>query len=148
MEYLVSDVSTDDYPELIEVWEASVRATHHFLTEGWILKHKPLILNQYFDLVNLHCVKNDSGAIMAFLGTAEGNVEMLFVHPDGFGQGIGRSLMHFAITEQRTTKVDVNEDNPGACEFYKKLGFEVSNRSEIDGEGNPYPILHMTLNNS
>lgn len=145
MNYQISTVSTADYSEMIEVWEASIRATHHFLTEEWITEHKPLILNQYFDMVDLSCVKDTKGAVIGFLGTAAGNIEMLFVHPDGFGKGIGRSLIQHAIQVQNATKVDVNEDNPGACRFYQKLGFEISGRSELDGQGNPYPLLHMTL---
>ncbi|MEM6580355.1 MAG: GNAT family N-acetyltransferase, partial [Pseudomonadota bacterium] len=38
----VLSVSRDRYPELIEVWEASVRATHHFLSEEYINELKSL----------------------------------------------------------------------------------------------------------
>lgn len=145
MEQAIGTVTTADYQEIIELWEASVRATHHFLNEEWIAEHKPLILNQYLDLVDLRIIKNAQGKILGFLGTAEGNVEMLFVHPDSFGQGVGKALMKYAIEWQGATKVDVNEDNPQACSFYKSLGFEVTSRSALDGQGNPFPILHMTL---
>ncbi len=145
MEHQIQSVTRVDYPEIMEVWEASVRATHHFLTEEWIVEHRPLILNQYLDMVDLNCVKDADGRLIAFLGTAEGNVEMLFVHPDSFGKGVGKALMQHAIKSLGATKVDVNEDNPRACGFYKSIGFEVTSRSDLDGQGNPYPILHMTL---
>lgn len=145
MKYQVQPVIKEDYQEIMKVWEASVRATHHFLTEEWIIEHKPLILNQYLDMVDLRCVKDTNGRLIAFLGTAEGNVEMLFVHPDSFGKGVGKALMQYAIASKGATRVDVNEDNPQACGFYKSLGFEVTSRSDLDGQGNPYPILHMTL---
>lgn len=145
MQHHIHAVSSADYQEIIEVWEASVRATHHFLSEDWIIEHKPLILNQYLDMVDLSCVKDENARLIGFLGTAEGNVEMLFVHPESFGKGVGRALMKYAIEEQGATKVDVNEDNPQACGFYESIGFEVISRSELDGQGNPYPLLHMTL---
>lgn len=145
MEHPIHTVSAADYQDIIELWEASVRATHHFLNEEWIAEHKPLILNQYLDVVDLRIIKNKQGKLLGFLGTAEGNVEMLFVHPDSFGQGVGKALMKYAIASQGATKVDVNEDNPQACGFYKSLGFEVTSRSALDGQGNPFPILHMTL---
>lgn len=145
MRHQIQAVSSPDYQEIIEVWEASVRATHHFLSEEWIVEHRPLILNQYLDMVDLSCIKDANGRLIGFLGTAEGNVEMLFVHPDSFGKGVGKALMRFAIESQGATKVDVNEDNPQACDFYKSIGFEVTSRSELDGQGNPYPILHMSL---
>ena len=43
-----------DYDEILEVWEASVRHTHHFLTEEHIQFYKPLVRNHYLPAVELH----------------------------------------------------------------------------------------------
>ncbi|MGY0625916.1 MAG: GNAT family N-acetyltransferase, partial [Paraglaciecola chathamensis] len=43
------------------------------------------------------------------------------------------------------TKVDVNEQNPKALGFYQRIGFKVVGRSELDGQGKPYPLLHLAL---
>ncbi|MBO6762089.1 MAG: GNAT family N-acetyltransferase, partial [Roseivirga sp.] len=51
MNYIINTVDKSEYTSIIEVWEASVRATHHFLSEADIAYFKPLILNQYLDLV-------------------------------------------------------------------------------------------------
>lgn len=145
MKHPVHTVSSADYPEIVALWEASVRATHLFLTEDWIIEHKPLVLNQYLDMVELRCVRGDDGSISGFIGTADGTIEMLFVHPESFGKKVGTALLSYAIASLQATKVDVNEQNPGACRFYEKSGFEVTGRSALDGQGNPYPLLHMTL---
>ena len=42
-------------------------------------------------------------------------------------------------------EVDVNEQNIQAVCFYKYIGFNVYKRSDLDGEGKEYPILHMQL---
>ena len=141
----ITDLNQADYAQIIVVWEASVRATHHFLTEAWIEEHRPLILEQYLDMVSLHGIRDELGKAVAFLGHLDGNIEMLFVHPEHFRQGLGKALIRYAIDEQNATKVDVNEQNPGACQFYESMGFEVVSRSELDGQGNPFPILHMEL---
>ncbi|MDW7691595.1 acetyltransferase [Flammeovirgaceae bacterium SG7u.111] len=141
----VEEVSKLDYQELIEVWEASVRATHDFLKEEDIHYFKPLILNTYFDAVELKCVKDKKGKVVGFLGVADQGLEMLFIHPDSRGEGIGKMLANYAIENFGVDKVDVNEQNEQAVGFYKKLGFEVKSRSELDGTGKPYPILHMEL---
>ena len=60
-----------DYLKIIEVWESSVRATHHFLSEEDIQYFKPLILNQYLDAVALYCTKNANGSITGFAGIAD-----------------------------------------------------------------------------
>ncbi len=82
-----------DYPALIELWEASVRATHHFLQEAEILALKPLILEHYFDAVTLHSARTEEGQITGFSGVYEGKLEMLFVAPEARGSGMGRLLV-------------------------------------------------------
>ncbi|RAJ02410.1 putative acetyltransferase [Chitinophaga skermanii] len=134
-----------DFPNIVAVWEASVRATHHFLTEDHIQYFKPLILNEYLHAVQLYCVKDMEEAVVGFLGVADEKVEMLFVHPHSFKLGIGKALMQYAIQNLNVCKVDVNEQNPAALEFYKKMGFVVTARSPLDGMGKPFPILHMSL---
>lgn len=66
----IDTVTRADYPALIALWEASVRATHHFLPEVEILALKPLILEHYFDAVTLHCARTEEGALPVFAGHA------------------------------------------------------------------------------
>ena len=135
----------EDYPELLLVWERSVRATHDFLAEQDILSLRPLILEHYFDAVELFCVRGPEGKILGFSGVAEGNLEMLFIDPDNRGQGIGTALCRHAVDSLGVTRVDVNEQNPQALGFYEHFGFKIIDRSPLDGQGNPFPLLHLTL---
>ncbi|HTF30968.1 MAG TPA: GNAT family N-acetyltransferase [Flavitalea sp.] len=143
--FIIDRVTKADYQELIIVWEASVRATHDFLSETDIAFYRNLILNQYFDLVALKCVKDKSGNILGFLGTTEQKIEMLFVHPDSRGQGIGKTLIRYAVRELGIRLVDVNEQNTQAVGFYYAMGFTLQKRSPLDGMGKPYPILHLNM---
>lgn len=136
--------SAQDYLLLIQVWEASVRATHHFIKEDDILSYKELILNEYFDQVDLYYIQ-ENNTITGFLGLAGDTIQMLFIHPDRRGKGIGKRFIDFAIAEKGTDKVDVNEQNEQAVGFYKHLGFSVSERFAEDAAGKPYPILAMEL---
>ena len=68
-----------DYDELLAVWEASVRSTHHFLTEENIQFYKPLVRNRYFQAVELYIIRNREGKIAAFMGLSDELIEMLFV---------------------------------------------------------------------
>ncbi|WP_309984255.1 MULTISPECIES: GNAT family N-acetyltransferase [Dyadobacter] len=86
-----------------------------------------------------------SGILAGFIGVAEDKIEMLFIHPDYFRQGLGQRLCLFAIQKLNARKVDVNEANPDAWAFYKKLGFDLLGRSEKDPSGNDFPILHLEL---
>ena len=141
----VLPVTGRDSDRLLEVWEASVRATHHFLSEPDIQFLKPLVLEGVFHLPHLHCVRDSAGNLVGFVGVADGKMEALFVHPLWHGIGLGRRLAEHAMHKLRATEVDVNEQNEQAVGFYRKLGFEVYGRSELDSTGKPFPLLHMRL---
>jgi len=143
-ELSIIKATSEDYLELIEVWEASVRATHHFLNEKDILGYKKLILQKYFDQVDLYCIKENQ-AFHGFLGLSGDTIQMLFIHPDQRGKGIGKQFVKFAIEGNNVNKVDVNEQNEQAVGFYKHLGFAISERFENDAAGKPYPVLAMEL---
>jgi len=141
----LDNIDKKEYKEVVELWEASVRATHHFLKEEDIEYFKPLILNTYLDAVELKCIRDYDKKIVGFLGVADQNLEMLFIHPEFRGKRIGKTLLNYAIDELKVTKVDVNEQNEQAVGFYKHCGFEIIERSELDSSGKPYPTLKMKL---
>ena len=141
---MISRAQAQDFLEITDLWEASVRATHHFLPEAMIHQYRPLILNEYLHLVDLYTWR-EGGQILGFLGLAGHKVEMLFIHPAARGQGIGRQLMNYAIQQHGVYEVDVNEQNEQAVGFYLRLGFEVINRSPLDAQGQPFPILHLVV---
>lgn len=145
MKYKIECIHKEEYQNVVDVWEASVRATHHFLKEEDIEYFKPLILNTYLDAVELRGIRNSNKNIIGFTGVADQNLEMLFIHPEYTGKKIGRALLDFSINELQVLKVDVNEQNEQAIGFYKHCGFETIGRSELDSSGKPYPILHMKL---
>ncbi|MBD8192390.1 GNAT family N-acetyltransferase [Pseudomonas fluorescens] len=137
--------NTSDYAQLAQIWEASVRATHDFLPDSYIVLLKNLVLTRYLDSVMLICTKDSRQRITGFAGVAAGKVEMLFIDPQHRGRGLGRQLLWYAIEHLNAEALDVNEQNPQALGFYLKLGFEVIGRTEHDGLGQPYPLLHMRL---
>jgi len=141
----IQGATKENHQKLIDVWEASVRATHDFLSEEKIAELKPLILEQYFNAVDLFCFKDNNDRILGFIGVAASNIEMLFVDPDYIGQKIGRKLIEYAIENLDASKVDVNEQNPDAIGFYQRMGFVQTGRSALDEQGNPFPLIHMKL---
>lgn len=141
-----TDISKSEYGEVMKLWEASVRATHHFLKEediGFFRKEIP----RYLGAVDLFAIRDADRRIQGFMGISEKQIEMLFVHPDAMGRGIGSSLVEYAVRELHKSEVCVNEENEQALRFYEKHGFEIVGRSECDDSGKPYPILRLRLRN-
>lgn len=139
----IHPVSESDYPRILEIWESSVRATHHFLKEEDIQLFKKWIPLHYLKAVELSGISDEEGYLWGFSGVSGQSLEMLFIHADMRGKGFGKQLMMHAIDNHHINKVDVNEDNPEAIGFYQHFGFKVIGRSELDGSGKPYPILHL-----
>ncbi|WP_223860348.1 GNAT family N-acetyltransferase [Spirosoma validum] len=104
-----------------------------------------MILNEYLRAVDLSCVRNKDGKIAGFMGVADDKIEMLFIHPDVRGKGIGKILVNYTLDQLGVKKVDVNEANEQAVGFYQHAGFLTVSRSALDSTGQPLPVLHMAL---
>ncbi|MEG2243832.1 MAG: GNAT family N-acetyltransferase, partial [Muribaculaceae bacterium] len=69
MKFTVNPDKTDTLIDtLIALWKASVRATHHFLTEDDIQKLIPFVRTGLSDIGTLIVVSNDNHAPIAFMG--------------------------------------------------------------------------------
>ncbi len=130
--------------KLKKVWEASIRATHHFLSESDIIDLRPQVEVglQYIDVLWVVC-RQDTREPVGFMGIQDCKIEMLFLHPAHFRKGLGRMLVQQAFDKLGVEYVDVNEQNPEAKCFYERMGFEVFKRNELDSEGRAFPILEM-----
>lgn len=138
---MIREVKKTDYPILVDIWESAVLSTHDFLKKEDFLYYREH-LPTYFQYVTLYGYEQD-GRLVGFIGVAENNIEMLFVHNDYRYKGVGKRLVMYAIEKLQVCKVDVNEQNIQAIGFYRHLGFSVITRSDLDAEGKAYPILHM-----
>lgn len=141
----ISLATPGDLDRMLGVWEAAVRATHHFLDESHIRTFVPLVRDELRTFAPIHCLRTADGQVCAFMGVADAKIEMLFVAPECHGRGAGRRLVEFAIRTLGARFVDVNEQNPQAVDFYEHMGFRTVRRSELDPFGNPFPLLHMSL---
>lgn len=140
---MIRKIEEIDYPSLMNIWESAVLNTHDFLKKEDFLYYKER-LPSYFQYVTLYGFEQEK-RLVGFVGVAENNIEMLFVHNDCRGMGIGKELISYAINNLQANKVDVNEQNTQAVGFYQHIGFSIATRSELDGDGKAYPILHLQL---
>ena len=134
-----------DYDALVALWERSVRATHDFLTEDDIGALRPLVREALSDdALELWVLAERADVPVGFMGLAEQDIAALFLEPAHRGQGAGRRLVtHAQQLRGGSLTVEVNEQNPAARGFYEALGFVVVSRSPLDGDGRPFPLLHM-----
>lgn len=131
-----------DVPALIQVWRRAVDATHNFLTpedrlaiDAQVCEYLP---NGDF------LIAEEDGTVAGFLGGSGRHIDAIFIDPQWHGRGIGTMLIdRFAGSSGEPLRVEVNEQNGGARQFYERRGFKVVGRSPLDDQGRPYPLLHM-----
>lgn len=138
-----------DHEPLTLLWRRSVEATHIFLPPAEVERLFEDVRRLYLPgvealwLAERHEASAEGGRPVGFMGCNGTQVEMLFVDPACFRCGVGTALLAHAKAVHQQLALDVNEQNPQALAFYKRQGFRIAGRSAQDGQGMPYPLLHM-----
>lgn len=135
--------STDrDLPRIIDIWRRAVDATHDFLTPDDRKAIEAEVL-QFFPQLSFQVAVDGDDTPQGFMFLHDGHLEALFVDPDRHGQGIGAALIGSALAAHPGLTTDVNAQNGQALGFYTRVGFAETGRSPVDGQGRPYPLIHM-----
>lgn len=129
----------------LDIWENSVRATHFFLSDEEVNNIRQYVPQALAAVEHLIAANNESGENVAFMGIENNRLEMLFISDDERGKGIGKQLLLYGISNYGVKELTVNEQNPQAIGFYEHMGFKTYKRTELDEEGNAYPLLYMRL---
>ncbi|MCC8035176.1 MAG: GNAT family N-acetyltransferase [Rikenellaceae bacterium] len=141
----VRPAPVESYPALAAIWERSVAATHRFLSASHFEQLKAQLPCWFPEMDHLYMFEGAGGRPLGFIGVRDGKIEMLFADPGHMGKGIGSTLFDYGVEILGAARVDVNEQNTGACTFYIRKGCRVVSRSPFDPSGMPYPILHLAI---
>ena len=128
---------------LLNVWESSVKATHLFLSDDEIKNIKQYVPRAILEIPILVVAKNEAGNPIGFMGISDKSLEMLFIEDKSRGFGIGKMLLNYGMENYSVNNLTVNEQKPLAQGFYEHMGFRVYKRTELDEQGNAYPLLYM-----
>lgn len=131
--------------QLLEVWEDSVKATHRFLSSEEIGNIRKYVPQAIFGVSHLIIIENETHLPIAFMGIENRKLEMLFIKNSERGNGLGKKLLNYGIENYSVNELAVNEQNLNSKGFYEYMGFKTYKRTELDEQGNPYPILYMRL---
>jgi len=132
----------DETRRIIEIWRNAVDATHEFLTPE---DRQTLddVVSHFFPKVSFWLAVDGNDDPLAFMLIENGHMEALFVDPAHRGSGIGAALVRHGLAMHPQMTTDVNEQNGQAVGFYERMGFLQTGRSAFDGQGKPYPLIHL-----
>ncbi|WMJ71536.1 acetyltransferase [Stenotrophomonas sp. 24(2023)] len=127
---------------VVDLWRRSVDATHDFLSAAdrqaidaevaGFLPQAPLVV-----------AVDAQDTPQGFMLVDGSHMEALFIDPAVRGTGVGRLLLQHALAEHPQLTTDVNAQNEQAVGFYLRMGFVETGRSALDGQGRPYPLIHL-----
>lgn len=141
----VKDRTTIIINQLLDIWKDSVKATHLFLSDEDINNIKEYVPQALKEVSHLVIIENEKNKLIAFMGIENTKLEMLFIKNSERGKGLEKKLLNYGIENYNVNQLAVNEQNPNAKGFYEYMGFKIYKRTELDEQGNPYPILYMRL---
>ncbi|KVL18405.1 acetyltransferase [Burkholderia sp. MSMB1826] len=136
-----------DSTRVLDIWRNAVDATHHFLSDD----DRRAIESEvaaFLPSAPLDLAVDENDRPIGFMLLDGSHMEALFVDPEHHGTGVGRRLVEEALERHPDLSTDVNEQNEAAAGFYERLGFERCGRSEVDGQGRPYPLIHLRYRGS
>ena len=132
----------EDGPRVVQIWAAAVDATHDFLTP----EDRAAIgreVEAFLPSAPLTLAVDDRDRAIGFMLFDGGHMEALFIDPEHRGAGVGAILIDYALAVHPVLTTDVNEQNAQAVGFYEHMGFERIGWSATDGQGRPYPLIHL-----
>lgn len=132
----------DEGERIIEIWRKAVDATHHFLSSEDRLAIDEEVCG-FLPQAALWLAVDRDDRPLGFMLIESGHMEALFADPANHGIGIGAGLVRHGLTLHPAMTTDVNEQNVQAIGFYERMGFYRTGRSPVDGQGRPYPLIHL-----
>ncbi|AOI78944.1 acetyltransferase [Burkholderia sp. NRF60-BP8] len=136
-----------DGTRVLDIWRNAVDATHHFLSDDDRRSIESEVV-AFLPRAPLELAVDETDRPIGFMLLDGSHMEALFVDPEHHGTGVGRRLVEEALERHPDLSTDVNEQNEAAAGFYERLGFERCGRSEVDGQGRPYPLIHLRYRGS
>jgi putative acetyltransferase len=132
-----------DVPRALEIWRSAVDATHAFLAAADRKAIDTIVANDFLPNAALWLAVDETDGAVGFLVMDGAKIDALFVDPAHHRRGVGTALLGHALALAPEATVDASEQATNAVPFYLARGFRIVGRSPTDGQGRPYPLVHL-----
>ena len=122
---MIRQLQNKDIDKIMEIWLESTIDAHKFISKEYWNENYNIVKDMYIPMSKTF-VYEDNDDIRGFISVINNNfIGALFVEKNYQGQGIGKSLIHYAKNLYDNLSLAVYKENEKALEFYKKMGFKI-----------------------
>ncbi len=148
MQDYIKKASVPDWPDLLMIFDKSLRSTVKLSDDDW-KKLYERVITYIYPKFDIYCfIKNNKKVAYICYSAEEKNIKQLYVLPEYFNQGIGQELLSYIVkTYNETMKIGVRSDNDVALHIYAKFGFKKIKEEKYDSSGIylPHYILERKI---
>ena len=132
----------DDADALVAIWEKASTVAHPFLDAAFVAREKHDLTTQHLHNAETW-VLEANGCPAGFIALIGDEIGGLFVDPSHHGQGLGRTLVDYAVGIKGSLRVEVFEKNSIGRRFYQQYGF--IELDSYDHESSGEVMLRLTM---
>ncbi|WP_181418824.1 GNAT family N-acetyltransferase [Aquipseudomonas alcaligenes] len=136
----VVQFAPEDLEVCLGLWAEAVAITYAFLSDEAIQHQRKVVAR--LSGVDTY-IARVRGLVVGFVSINNFSLLGLFVTPAFQRRGIGKALVEHVAQCAPRLSVVVYQSNIGALAFYRKLGFDMTDVRNMDGDGFPYPVFEM-----
>ena len=131
--------------KLLKIWEYSVRATQE-VSEEFITHRRKEIEKDYITKAEKILICTTTEEWLGFIAVQKNEITLLFIAPQYFGKGIGKTLLKEALNQYLCPfeKIKLNSREQ-ALGFYQSLGFKKAGKPFLAGTSGKVTLIPLSI---
>lgn len=122
---MIRNLESKDIDNVMNIWMKSTIKAHEFISKEYWESNYDTVKNIYLPMAET-LVYEDSEGIKGFISIINNEfIGAIFVDVDCQGNGIGKTLIDYAINKYTELKLAVYKENKKSVEFYINRGFKI-----------------------
>ena len=122
---MIRNLENKDIDKIMDIWLKSTIKAHDFISEEYWKNSYTTVKDVYIPIAETFVYK-DHDDIKGFISIINNEfIGALFVDIDAQGNGIGKSLIDYAMDKYKKLNLAVYKDNKKSVEFYIHRGFKI-----------------------
>lgn len=130
---------------LLQIWEDSVRATQQ-VSEAFITHRRKEIEKDYIAKAEEILIAKKAGEWLGFIALKNNEITLLFVAPQYFSKGIGKTLLKEALNRYLYPFENIKlNSRKHALGFYQSLGFKRAGKPFLAGASGKVTLIPLSI---